>query len=109
MYKRCAICGILFNARGRDISCSLECRKELRRRRERGKGKHKRNRTSVQDNCEFFLGEAIILQAIKDYAKHPDMRKEIERFFNSAWYEVVNGGKSDGEALLNRLKRLVED
>lgn len=64
------------------------------------------------------LGNAIIIQAAKDYKrilrvikKHPgsvaalDEAKDLELFFHSRWYRTLTG--VDAEYLLDRLRKAV--
>lgn len=56
----------------------------------------------VNVNGYKALANAIILQAVKDYREHPEMRVEIERFFLGQYFETLTD--IDGTYLLNKLK-----
>lgn len=56
----------------------------------------------VNVNGYQALANAIILQAVKDYREHPEMRGELERFFLGQYFEMLTD--IDGSYLLNKLK-----
>lgn len=55
------------------------------------------------------LANEIILQAVKDYrkTKSPAIRRSIERFFRSDWFEVLTN--MNGEKLIERLREERKD
>lgn len=48
------------------------------------------------------LWKAVILQAVQDYRKHPEMRAEVTRFFRSNYFESITN--VDGECIVLRLQ-----
>ncbi|TCT14595.1 hypothetical protein EDC18_10576 [Natranaerovirga pectinivora] len=51
------------------------------------------------------LANAIVVQAVKDYrsAEHSSIRRSIERFFRSQWFQALTS--IDGEKLIKDLRR----
>ena len=48
------------------------------------------------------LWKAVILQAVQDYRKRPEMRAEVTRFFHSEYFR--NMTNVDGECIVSRLR-----
>lgn len=49
---------------------------------------------------------AVVKQAVNDYRNYSEMRSEVARFFNSAYFEKMTG--VNGEVILNRLKKEIK-
>ena len=62
----------------------------------------KQSPTKSKDHGYIALWKAVILQAVQDYRKHPEMRAEITRFFRSEYFERLTD--VDGECIVSRLK-----
>ena len=58
--------------------------------------------TKSVERCFDALWKAVILQAVQDYRKNPEMRAEITRFFRSNYFESLTN--VDGECIVSRLK-----
>ena len=58
------------------------------------------------DGGYMQLWIAVINQAVNDYRNYPNMRSEVARFFNSAYFEKMTG--VNGEVILNRLKKEIK-
>lgn len=72
----------------------------------------------MKEECVESLANAIVLQAVKDYREvlqilkqHPRYEKaikekeEIERFFQSEWFQTLSG--LDGTPIMERLQKEV--
>lgn len=63
------------------------------------------------DDCARNLAAAIVQQAARDYgstARSWELRygdDEIERFFHSEWFVMLVGGRIDGPAMLEQVKK----
>ena len=53
------------------------------------------------------LWKAVILQAVQDYRKHPEMRAEVTRFFRSEYFKAM--ASADGECIVSRLRSEVKN
>ena len=53
------------------------------------------------------LWKAVILQAVQDYRKRPDMRAEVTRFFRSEYFKAMTA--VDGECIVSRLRSEVKN
>ena len=62
----------------------------------------KQSPTKSKDRGYIALWKAVILQAVQDYRKRPEMRAEITRFFRSEYFENLTN--VDGECIVSRLK-----
>ena len=62
----------------------------------------KQSPTKSKDRGYIALWKAVILQAVQDYRKRPEMRAEITRFFRSNYFESLTN--VDGECIVSRLK-----
>ena len=67
----------------------------------------KQSPTKSKDRGYIALWKAVILQAVQDYRKRPEMRAEITRFFRSNYFESLT--KVDGERIGSRLKSEVKN
>nr|DAH76451.1 MAG TPA: hypothetical protein [Caudoviricetes sp.] len=52
------------------------------------------------------LWKAVILQAVQDYRKRPDMRAEVTRFFRSEHFKAMTA--VDGECIVSHLRSEVK-
>ena len=62
----------------------------------------KQSPTKSKDRGYIALWKAVILQAVQDYRKRPEMRAEITRFFRSNYFESLTN--VDGECIVSHLK-----
>lgn len=62
----------------------------------------KQSPTKSKEYGYIALWKAVILQAVQDYRKHPEMRAEVTRFFQSKYFEAMTS--VDGECIVSRLK-----
>ena len=53
------------------------------------------------------LWKAVILQAVQDYRKRPEMRAEVTRFFRSEYFKAMTA--VDGECIVSRLRSEVKN
>ena len=53
------------------------------------------------------LWKAVILQAVQDYRKRPEMRAEVTRFFRSNYFKSLTN--VDGECIVSRLKSEIKN
>ena len=63
--------------------------------------------TKSKDRGYIAIWKAVILQAVQDYRKHPEMRAEITRFFRSNYFESLTN--VDGEYIVSRLKSEIKN
>lgn len=66
----------------------------------------KQSPTKSKEYGYIALWKAVILQAVQDYRKHPEMRSEVAKFFKSEYFESMTGIK--GQIVLDRLKNEVK-
>ena len=66
----------------------------------------KQSPTKSKDRGYIALWKAVILQAVQDYRKRPEMRAEITRFFRSNYFESLTN--VDGECIVSRLRSEVQ-
>ncbi len=62
----------------------------------------KQSPTKSKDCGYNALWNAVILQAVQDYRKRPEMRAEVTRFFRSDYFKSLTN--VDGECIVSRLK-----
>lgn len=62
----------------------------------------KQSPTKAKECGYRALWKAVILQAVQDYRKHPEMRAEVTRFFRSEYFKAMTA--VDGECIVSRLK-----
>ena len=62
----------------------------------------KQSPTKAKESGYRALWKAVILQAVQDYRKHPEMRAEVTRFFRSKYFKAMTD--FDGELIVSRLK-----
>ena len=62
----------------------------------------KQSPTKSTDYGYIALWKAVILQAVQDYRKRPEMRAEVTRFFHSEYFKAMTG--VDGERIVSRLR-----
>ena len=67
----------------------------------------KQSPTKSQEYGYIALWKAVILQAVQDYRKNPEMRAEVTRFFRSNYFERLTN--VDGECIVSRLKSEVKN
>ena len=67
----------------------------------------KQSPTKSKDYGYIALWKAVILQAVQDYRKRPEMRAEITRFFRSEYFKAMTA--VDGECIVSRLKSEVKN
>ena len=53
------------------------------------------------------LWKAVILQAVQDYRKRPEMRAEITRFLRSDYFKSLTN--VDGECIVSRLRSEIKN
>ena len=58
--------------------------------------------TKSKDYGYIALWNAVILQAVQDYRKRPEMRAEITRFLRSDYFKSLTN--VDGECIVARLR-----
>lgn len=63
--------------------------------------------TKAKERCYGALWKAVILQAVQDYRKYPEMRAEVTRFFRSEYFESLTN--VDGECIVSRLKSEIKN
>jgi hypothetical protein len=62
----------------------------------------KQSPTKAKESCYSTLWKAVILQAVQDYRKNPEMRAEVTRFFRSEYFRSMTS--VDGECIVSRLQ-----
>ena len=62
----------------------------------------KQSPTKAKELGYRALWKAVILQAVQDYRKRPEMRAEVTRFFRSEYFKAMTS--VDGECIVSRLK-----
>ena len=62
----------------------------------------KQSPTKSKEMGYSALWKAVILQAVQDYRKYPEMRAEITRFLRSEYFKSLTN--VDGECIVSRLK-----
>ena len=62
----------------------------------------KQSPTKAKELGYRALWKAVILQAVQDYRKNPEMRAEVTRFFRSNYFERLTN--VDGECIVSRLR-----
>ena len=67
----------------------------------------KQSPTKAKERCYSALWKAVILQAVQDYRKRPEMRAEVTRFFRSEYFKAMTA--VDGECIVSRLKSEVKN
>ena len=67
----------------------------------------KQSPTKSKDCGYIALWKAVILQAVQDYRKRPEMRAEVTRFFRSECFKAMTS--VDGECIVSRLKSEVKN
>ena len=67
----------------------------------------KKSPTKSKDCGYIALWKAVILQAVQDYRKNPEMRAEVTRFFRSEYFKAMTS--VDGEYIVSRLKSEVKN
>ena len=67
----------------------------------------KQSPTKSKDRGYIALWKAVILQAVQDYRKRPEMRAEVTRFFRSEYFKAMTG--IDGEGIVSRLRSEVKN
>ena len=63
--------------------------------------------TKSKEYGYIALWEAVILQAVQDYRKRPEMRAEVTRFFRSGYFKAMTS--VDGECIVSRLRSEVKN
>ena len=67
----------------------------------------KQSPTKSKD-CDYSaLWKAVILQAVQDYRKRPEMRAEVTRFLRSEYFRSMTN--VDGECIVSRLRSEVKN
>ena len=67
----------------------------------------KQSPTKSKDCGYIALWKAVILQAVQDYRKRPEMRAEVTRFLRSEYFKAMTS--VDGECLVSRLRSEVKN
>ena len=67
----------------------------------------KQSPTKSKDYGYIALWKAVILQAVQDYRKRPEMRAEVTRFFQSEYFKAMTA--VDGECIVSRLKAEIKN
>ena len=67
----------------------------------------KQSPTKPKENGYIALWKAVILQAVQDYRRNPEMRAEVTRFFRSNYFESLTN--VDGECIVSRLRAEVKN
>ena len=67
----------------------------------------KQSPTKSKEYGYITLWKAVILQAVQDYRKRPEMRAEITRFFRSEYFRSMTN--ADGECIVSRLQSEVKN
>ena len=62
----------------------------------------KQSPTKAKELGYRALWKAVILQAVQDYRKRPEMRAEVTRFFRSEYFKAMTS--VDGECIVSRLR-----
>ena len=62
----------------------------------------KQSPTKAKELGYRALWKAVILQAVQDYRKRPEMRAEVTRFFRSKYFQRLTD--VDGECIVSRLQ-----
>ena len=63
--------------------------------------------TKSKDYGYSALWKAVILQAVQDYRKRPEMRAEVTRFLHSEYFKAMTS--VDGECIVSRLRSEVKN
>ena len=67
----------------------------------------KQSPTKSKDRGYIALWKAVILQAVQDYRKRPEMRAEVTRFFRSEYFKAMTS--VDGECIVSRLRSEIKN
>ena len=67
----------------------------------------KQSPTKSKDCGYIALWNAVILQAVQDYRKRPEMRAEVTRFLRSEYFKAMTS--VDGECIVSRLRSEVKN
>ena len=67
----------------------------------------KQSPTKSVEKGYIALWKAVILQAVQDYRKRPEMRAEVTRFFRSNYFESLTN--VDGDCIVSRLKSEIKN
>ena len=67
----------------------------------------KQSPTKAKERGYSALWKAVILQAVQDYRKRPEMRAEVTRFFRSEYFKAMTS--VDGECIVSRLKSEIKN
>ena len=67
----------------------------------------KQSPAKAKDYGYIALWKAVILQAVQDYRKRPEMRAEVTRFFRSEYFKAMTA--VDGECIVSRLRSEVKN
>ena len=67
----------------------------------------KQSPTKSKEHGYSALWKAVILQAVHDYRKRPEMRAEVTRFFRSEYFRSMTN--VDGECIVSRLRSEVKN
>ena len=67
----------------------------------------KQSPTKSKDRGYIALWKAVILQAVQDYHKRPEMRAEVTRFFRSDYFKAMSS--VDGQCIVSRLRSEVQN
>ena len=67
----------------------------------------KQSPTKSKDHGYIALWKAVILQAVQDYRKRPEMRAEVTRFFRSEYFKAMTA--VDGECIVSRLRSEIKN
>ena len=67
----------------------------------------KQSPTKSKDCGYIALWKAVILQAVQDYRKRPEMRAEVTRFLRSEYFRSMTN--VDGECIVSRLRSEVQN
>ena len=67
----------------------------------------KQSPTKSKEYGYSALWKAVILQAVQDYRKNPEMRAEVTRFFHSSYFERLTN--VDGECIVSHLRAEIKN
>ena len=67
----------------------------------------KQSPTKSKDRGYIALWKAVILQAVQDYRKHPEMRAEVTQFLRSKYFNAMTD--VDGECIVSRLRAEIKN
>ena len=67
----------------------------------------KQSPTKSKEHGYIALWKAVILQAVQDYRKRPEMRAEVTRFLRSEYFRSMTN--VDGECIVSRLRSEVKN